>query len=137
MKGLILFFYRNDDVFINLFFILFFTGTVLNNTDNITIVLIFGIADAAFILYTLGRIFGIIKHFPRISIEDNNIIYRGFYRKSLFPIDKTEFTRSTSMGGAIDILKVYNPANNKQKSIFLTDLKPELRKELINIYDNN
>lgn len=111
--------------------------TVVNNTDTLSVAIIFGILDAGFIIYTLGRIFGKIEHFPRISIDDNNIIYRGFYGKTVFPVDKSEYTRSTSMGGAIDIIKVYNPETNKQKSIFLTDQKPETRKKLIQIYDNS
>lgn len=135
MKSIVLFFYRYDDVLLNLFFILFFTMTVINNLESITIAIIFGIADAGFIIYTLGRIFGFIKHFPRISIDGNNILYRGFYGKTVFPIDKTDFIRSTSMGGIIDTLRLENNKKRKHKTIFLTDLDEQLRKKLIEIYN--
>jgi hypothetical protein len=135
MKSIVLFFYRNDDVLLNLFFILFFTMTVLNNMDSIAIAIIFGIADAGFILYTLGRVFGFIKHFPRISVDDNNIIYRGFYGKTIFPVDRTDLIRSTSMGGIIDTMRLENNEKRKHKTIFLTDLDDKLRKRIIEIYE--
>lgn len=137
MKSIVLFFYRNDDVILNLFFIMFFSLTVKHNLDNITVAIIFGLIDLGFILYTLGRIFGKIKHFPRIKIDDEKIVYQSTYGKKVFMIEDTGFTRSTSFGGVIDIMRLSNLKNNKQRTIFLNDLSPDTRKKLLEIYKKN
>lgn len=135
MKQIVLFFYRNDDVFLNLFFIIFFTMAVVNNTDKLWFSIIFGIIDLAIIIYTFGRIFGIIKHYPRVKIENNKIMIKNLLTKKIFEVENTGFTRSTSLMGAIDIIRLQNLNNNKHRTLLLHDLDDKTRKDLIKIHE--